>query len=106
MINLDPPNHGCSSKACLTFSPFLSRILDSTGTAILFTPAQKDKLSRLQNQWSSEGQRVIAVCKRSMDAVKLSSKEPELEEILYHELQDLTLVGLISIWDPPRAEAK
>ena len=41
-----------------------------------------------------------------MDAMKLSSEETELEEILYHELQDLTLVGLISIPDPPRAEAK
>ena len=106
MINLDPPNHGCSSKARLTFSPLPSRILDSTGTAVLFTPAQQGKLSRLQNQWSSEGQHVIAVCKCSMDAMKLSSEETELEEILYHELQDLTLVGFISIPDPPRAEAK
>ena len=89
-------------------SPSVSYILDSTGTAIPFTlgPAQQDKLSRLQNQWSSEGQRVIAVCKRSMDTVKLSSKETELEEILYHELQDMMLVGLISIQDPPRVEVK
>ena len=87
-------------------SPSASYILDSTGAAVPFTLAQQDKLSRLQNQWSSEGQRVIAVCKRSMDAVKLSSEETELEAILYHELQGLTLVGLISIRDPPRAEVK
>ena len=87
-------------------SPSVSYILDSTGAAVPFNPAQKDRLSRLQNQWSSEGQRVIAVCKRSLDAVKLSSDETELEEILYHELQDLTLVGLISIRDPPRSDVK
>jgi len=87
-------------------SPAVSYILDSTGAAVAFTPARQERLSRLQHQWSSEGQRVIAVCKRSLDAVKLSSDETELEEILYNELQDLTLVGLISIRDPPRADVK
>jgi sodium/potassium-transporting ATPase subunit alpha len=87
-------------------SPSVSYILDSTGAAVPFSSAQQDRLSRLQNQWSSEGQRVIAVCKRSLDTVKLSSDETELEEILYSELQDLTLVGLIGIRDPPRADVK
>ena len=87
-------------------SPAVSYILDSTGAAVPFGHAQRDRLSRLQNQWSSEGQRVIAVCKRSLDAMKLSSDETELEETLYNELQDLTLVGLIGIRDPPRADVK
>ena len=60
----------------------------------------------LQHKWSSEGQRVIAVCKRSLDAVKLPKDETELEEVLYSELQELTLIGLISIRDPPRADVK
>jgi sodium/potassium-transporting ATPase subunit alpha len=58
-------------------SPSVSFIFDSTGEAVSFSPAQQDRLSRLQNQRSSEGQRVIAVCKRSLEAVKLSSDESE-----------------------------
>lgn len=86
--------------------PSVSFILDSTGAAVPFNAAHQSRLSHLQHQWSSEGQRVIAVCKRSLDAFKLSSDETELEEMLYDELRDLTLVGLISIRDPPRADVK
>ena len=46
------------------------------------------------------------MCKRSLDAVKLPKDETELEEVLYSELQELTLIGLISIRDPPRADVK
>jgi sodium/potassium-transporting ATPase subunit alpha len=86
--------------------PSVSSILDSTGAVVPFDATQQTRLSRIQHQWSSDGQRVIAVCQRSLDPVKLSGNETELEEILYDELQDLTLVGLISIRDPPRADVK
>jgi sodium/potassium-transporting ATPase subunit alpha len=86
--------------------PSVSSILDSTGATVPFGPNQQARLSQLQHQWSSEGQRVIAVCKRSLDSIKLSKDETELEEILYDSLNDLTLIGLISIRDPPRADVK
>jgi sodium/potassium-transporting ATPase subunit alpha len=86
--------------------PSVSYILDSSGATIPFNSTQQSRLSSLQHQWSSEGQRVLAVCKRSMDGVKLPKDESGLEEALYDELQDLTLLGLISIRDPPRADVK
>ena len=81
-------------------------ILNSEGKSIPFDSAHQSRLSQLQHKWSSEGQRVIAVCKRSLDLVKLPKVESDLEEMLYNELEDLTLVGLISIRDPPRADVK
>ena len=86
--------------------PSSTSILDSTGKSVPFSPAHQSRLSQLQHKWSSEGQRVIAVCKRSLDTLKLPKGETELEEMLYNELEDLTLVGLISIRDPPRADVK
>ena len=86
--------------------PSVSFIVDTHGAAVPFNASHQSRLSHLQHQWSSEGQRVIAVCKRSLDALKLSSDETELEETLYDEMRDLTLVGLISIRDPPRADVK
>jgi sodium/potassium-transporting ATPase subunit alpha len=86
--------------------PSATSILDSTGKAVPFSPAHQSRLSQIQHKWSSEGQRVLAVCKRSLDALKLPKDETELEELLYKELEELTLVGLISIRDPPRADVK
>ena len=63
-------------------------------------------MSRLQHQWSIEGQRVIAVCKRPLNDVKLPEDESERAEYLYNEVRDLTLIGLISLRDPPRANMK
>ena len=81
-------------------------ILDLDGKSVPFDSVHQRRLSQLQHKWSSEGQRVIAVCKRSLDALKLPKDETELEVMLYNELEDLTLVGLISIRDPPRSDVK
>jgi sodium/potassium-transporting ATPase subunit alpha len=86
--------------------PSATSILNAEGKPVPFDPAHQSRLSQLQHKWSSEGQRVIAVCKRSLDVLKLPKDETELEEMLYNELEDLTLVGLISIRDPPRADVK
>jgi sodium/potassium-transporting ATPase subunit alpha len=86
--------------------PSSTSILDSNGKPIPFDPSHQTRLSQLQHKWSSEGQRVIAVCKRSLDTLKLPKDESELEEMLYNELEELTLIGLISIRDPPRADVK
>ena len=88
--------------------PSVRSIVNSDGKSVLFNSAHQRRLSQLQHKWSSEGQRVIVVCKRSLDTLKLPKDENELEEMLYNELEDaeLTLVGLISIRDPPRADVK
>ena len=86
--------------------PYATSILESNGKSVPFNFAHQTRLSQLQHKWSSEGQRVIAVCKRSLDGLKLPKDKIELEEMLYSELKDLTLVGLISIRDPPRADVQ
>ena len=86
--------------------PSTTSILDSNGRSVLFNSTHQSRLSQLQHKWSSEGQRVIAVCKRSLDAFKLPRDENALEEMLYNEIEDLTLVGLISLRDPLRSDAK
>ena len=86
--------------------PSATSILNAEGKPVPFDLAHQSRLSELQHKWSSEGQRVIAVCKRSLDLLKFPKDETELEEMLYNELEDLTLVGLISIRDPPRADVK
>jgi sodium/potassium-transporting ATPase subunit alpha len=88
-----------------TLFPAVSLTLDSNSEAVPFN-AYQPRLSRLQNQWSSEGQRVIAVCKRPLNGVKLPEDESELGEYLYNEVRDLTLIGLIGLRDPPRANTK
>ena len=86
--------------------PSATTIVGSDGRSSPFNPVQQRRLSQLQHKWSSEGQRVIALCKRPLDAFKLPKDESELEEMLYNEFEDLTLVGLISIRDPPRADVR
>ena len=86
--------------------PSATSILNAEGKPVPFDSAHQSRLSQLQHKWSSEGQRVIAVCKRSLDVLKLPKDENDLEEMLYSELEDLTLVGLISIRDPPRGDVK
>ena len=86
--------------------PSVTSILDSDGKSVPFDSAHQRRLSQLQLKWSSECQRVIAVCKRLVDELKLPKDETELERMLYNKIEDLTLVGLISIWDPLRADAK
>lgn len=64
------------------------------------------QLDALQEEWSSEGQRVLALCRRSLRGVKLRADMPanEMEELMYAELQGLTLVGFVGIRDPPRPD--
>ena len=86
--------------------PFVTSILDCDGKSVPFNSTYQSRLSQLQHKWSSEGQRVIAVCKRSLDTLKLPKDVNELKAMLYNKVEDLTLVGLISIRDPPRANVK
>ena len=86
--------------------PYATSIIDSNGKSVLFNSTHQNRLTQLQHKWSSEGQRVIAVCKRALDPLKLPRDETELEELLYNELDDLTLVGLISLRDPLRTDVR
>lgn len=85
--------------------PSCTSVMNSNGTVVRITPGIQAQISALQSEWSSEGQRVLALCQRTLNAVKLdpsTMSSNEAEEMMYQELQDLTLVGLVGIRDPPR----
>jgi len=88
------------------FFPACTYVLNSDGASVPFDNAARSRILSVYSQWSSEGQRVLAVCKKLIDGAKISEDENEMEGLLYEEISDLTLVGLISIRDPPRADVK
>ena len=52
---------------------------------------------------------MLALCKKSLDGLKVnvqSSSADKVEEMMYSELTDLTLVGMVGIRDPPRDDVK
>ncbi|EJD43828.1 calcium ATPase [Auricularia subglabra TFB-10046 SS5] len=64
----------------------------------------------VQDKWASEGQRVLALCRRSLSGVKLNLTAGNLgmleEDIMEHGFEDLTLVALLGLRDPPRPDVK
>ena len=85
--------------------PSCTSVMNADGSIVRLDSATHSRLSSLQSEWSSAGQRVLVLCQRSLDGVKIDPQRMssnEIEELMYEELQGLTLVGLIGIRDPPR----
>lgn len=81
--------------------------MKSDGTEVPLDESAREKFFQLQSDWSSEGQRVLALCKRSLAGVHLDLDNQEtVEENVHGELHGLTLVGLVGIRDPPRPTVK
>jgi sodium/potassium-transporting ATPase subunit alpha len=84
-------------------------VLQSDGTITPLNLAAQRQFHTSQEQWSREGQRVLALCRKSLPAVKIDPSKMsanDIEELMYLELRDLTLVGLIGIQDTPRYDVK
>ncbi|KAG1773388.1 hypothetical protein EV702DRAFT_1181140 [Suillus placidus] len=84
-------------KSCTT-------VTRSDGAVVPFDEASRQHMSELQSDWSSEGQRVLALCRKPLDALKPNLSPNDMEELMYSELCNLTLVGLVGIRDPPRPD--
>lgn len=89
--------------------PFCINALNADGNEVPFDDDVAQRLSTLQSDWSSQGQRVLALCKRplgdlAVDFHHISANA--VEEMMYSELRNLTLVGLIGIRDPPRQDVR
>ncbi|KAJ3269383.1 hypothetical protein HDV01_001458 [Terramyces sp. JEL0728] len=84
--------------------PACSKVSNSSGTTTAIAPLG-DKISQLQKEASAKGFRVLASCKRSLSGIQLPfGNQDELEKTLLREIKDLTLLGMVSIRDPPREE--
>ncbi|KAG2112551.1 uncharacterized protein F5147DRAFT_683354 [Suillus discolor] len=79
-------------------------VMKSDGTVVPFDEAARQQMSDLQSNWSSEGQRVLALCRKPLDALKPNLSPNDMEELMYSEICNLTLVGLVGIRDPPRPD--
>ncbi|KAG0201111.1 hypothetical protein BGX28_006036 [Mortierella sp. GBA30] len=74
----------------------------------------KAELSRIQMAWSRRGQRVLMLCKgryipyfgNSHDASGSTGTSALQEELTRQGLQELCIIGLVGIMDPPRPEIK
>ena len=86
--------------------PTCTSVMRADGTVQHLDAGARRQLHALQEEWSSEGQRVLALCRRSLDGVKFRADMPanDMEELMYAELQGLTLVGFVGIRDPPRPD--
>ncbi|TFK84922.1 calcium ATPase transmembrane domain M-containing protein [Polyporus arcularius HHB13444] len=87
--------------------PKCSEVMNADGTVSLLTQSLRSKLFALQERWSSEGQRVLALCRRSMDSVVGFAPDMvanDMEDLMYANLRGLTLVGLVGIRDPARED--
>ncbi|KAG0302542.1 hypothetical protein BGZ97_002309, partial [Linnemannia gamsii] len=72
------------------------------------------ELSRIQMQWSRQGKRVLMLCKgrfspyyaEGRSNVGSSISSAHQEELARQGLQELCIIGLIGIMDPPRPEIR
>ncbi|KAK3829340.1 MAG: hypothetical protein J3Q66DRAFT_379952 [Benniella sp.] len=79
------------------------------------TPESSAELSRIQQTWSRRGQRVLMLCKgryspyfaeHHLSAGGPSTSNAVQEELTRQGLQELCIIGLVGIMDPPRPEIK
>ena len=60
-------------------------------------------IEKIKDEWSSQGRRVILLARRILSREQATSHDMETA-VLEHSTGNLTLVGLVSIVDPPREE--
>ncbi|KAG1826819.1 calcium ATPase transmembrane domain M-containing protein [Suillus subaureus] len=84
--------------------PSCSSVLQSDGTVVKLTSRARQTFATLQEDWSSRGQRVLVLCRKPIEEIKTGLPPNDVEDLMYMEMCDLTLVGLIGIYDPPRPD--
>ncbi|KAG0046490.1 hypothetical protein BGZ83_008342 [Gryganskiella cystojenkinii] len=99
--------------------PFCSSFVSATATngPQPLTPEYIEELSRIQQTWSRRGQRVLMICKgryspyiaqqvAAHGGSSSSGSNGAQEELTRQGLQELCILGLVGIMDPPRPEIK
>ncbi|GAN08898.1 Na/K ATPase alpha 1 subunit [Mucor ambiguus] len=77
-----------------------------TNTVVPLTGETLNILNALQEKWANNGQRVLVLCRRFYTPTSSLNSNALQDEIVNHAVQDLTVIGLVGIMDPPRAEIK
>ncbi|KAG2140832.1 hypothetical protein BD769DRAFT_1693257 [Suillus cothurnatus] len=84
--------------------PSCGSVLQSDGKVVKLTSSARQTFATLQEDWSSRGQRVLMLCRKPIEEIKTGLPPHDMENLMYKEMCDLTLVGLIGICDPPRPD--
>ncbi|EMD00784.1 hypothetical protein BAUCODRAFT_144399 [Baudoinia panamericana UAMH 10762] len=82
-----------------------SYISHTDGIMHAFDAEAKTRLSSLQNKLSRNAERVIMLCQRDYTLASSPNRNME-QELLENCLSNLTIIGVVGIFDPPRPEAK
>lgn len=118
MLTLQQPSSSPSSSSPVLFvkgAPDVlvsrcSSIQDAFGNILPLNKENMDKLQNLQQKWTSEGQRVLMLCRREFSDTENpfeghdGSDSAGLEKLVAKHNKDLCIVGLVGIVDPPRDE--
>src|SRR5665811_1688275 len=78
--------------------PLCTRLGTQDAAERPLTPQDREAFGRLVTGWAQEGLRLLAVAERDIDRSDLAGLTREQAE------RDLTLLGVVAMFDPPRAE--
>ncbi|KAI8072363.1 putative Na/K ATPase alpha 1 subunit [Gongronella butleri] len=81
-----------------------SILCSETNTIMPLDVKQAEKVRVVQEKWARNGQRVLVLCRRFFTPAAEEGSNAYTDEIVSHGVQDLTIIGLVGIMDPPRPE--
>ncbi len=83
-----------------------THVLNEDGTESEITYDIRAKITEVQNDWCSLGQRVLLLCRKYLNAEQtaelLARGQSQIETYINVESNDFCLVGVVGIIDPPR----
>eukprot|EP00834_Sanchytrium_tribonematis_P004790 NODE_255_length_11697_cov_0.569495.p1 type:complete len:752 gc:universal NODE_255_length_11697_cov_0.569495:8660-10915(+) len=82
---------------------YCANIMNSKGELVSIEDA-KSFISNKQNEWSSQGQRVLMTCYKKLDVNTVPTNEEKLKLFIKTNMTRLTITSLIGIKDPPRED--
>ncbi|CAO1624244.1 unnamed protein product [Parajaminaea phylloscopi] len=77
-------------------------VLDAGGEITALTPERLEEITAIQSKWAENGQRVLVLTRKLVSRNNLPHDLDD--DAIMRATTDLTVVGLVGIVDPPRAE--